>query len=298
MIITGTYSFYQDGRLVGQSENLVTSEGKRHIMRYLAGQVNAIGGAIVVGSGSTAATLADTRLTYEFDRTTINLVSPSFIDNKIIFKGTLDQRTIGTIYEVGLYSSSFGAYAAGAPSRAIAIFERDVETWNTVNFASGNQRLGAEALRLAPATSATVTNVLPSVNLDLSAYANSDQINVAFHNLNTNTATVRVRFRGLDPAAYYEYAIANPPAGYNVYSVTKSSLAKTGIVDFSAIDSIEVAAIAKSSGAAQVDFDGIRIESTTRTVDNVLVSRSVLGVPQAKTSVAPMDVEYALQVTI
>jgi len=255
-----------------------------------------LGGSIAVGTGARAAAVSDLRLTYEFDRATIYLSSLDSITKKIVFKGTLGEDVVGSIYEVGLYSTAFGSYATGSPSRTLATFERSSESWSSDSFASGNHRVGIEALRLAPAASGTLTSALPSLNLDLSGYSNSDEFTLAFF-ANANTSSVRVRFRGIDSAAYYEYTVT-PTTGYNVVSFAKSALIKTGVLDWTGIDSIEVAASANAAGAGQVDFDGIRIEANVPDADNVLVSRSVLATPIVKTNLAEMDIEYALEVII
>lgn len=266
-------------------------------MRFLSGQVRNMAGGIAIGSGAAAPAVSDSRLTYEFDRATIYLTSPDYINKRIIFKGTIGEQVVGSIYEVGLYSSTFGSTVAGNPSSSLASFERDVEEWSSNSFASGNHRLGFEALRLAPAASGTLGSSLPVI-LDLSNYANTDQITVAFHSLNANASSVRVRFRGVDNAAYYEFSVATPAAGYNVVSFNKSAATKVGIVDWSQIHSIEVSVSATATGAAQVDFDGIRIQSTYPDVDNVLISRSVLATPVTKTTYAEMDIEYTLEVIL
>jgi len=282
--------------MIAESPNLLTDAGKLHIMRFLAKQVNTIGGSIAVGTGARAAAVSDLRLTYEFDRATIYLSSLDSLTKRIVFKSTLGQDVVGSIYEVGLYSTPFGSYSAGSPSTILATFERGIEAWSTDSFASGNHRVGIEALRLSPVASATMSSVLPSVNLDLSSYANSDEITLAFFS-NANAATLRVRFRGIDPAAYYDYSVT-PTAGYNVVSFAKSALTKVGVVDWTSIDSLEVIGIASAAGAALIDLDGIRIEANTPDVDNVLVSRSVLATPIVKTGLAEMDIEYALEVLI
>lgn len=271
----------------------MTTEGKRQIMRYLAGQTRALGGSLALGSGTTPPTVDDTRLTYEFDRATIYLSSPDYINNQIIFKGTIQEGTLGSIYEVGLFSSPYETSGA----RSIASFEQGYESWSSDTYCAGNQRVGLYALRLAPASSGTLTSTLSSVGLDISDYLNSDILSLAFYNSNSNASSVRVRFRAADPAAYYEYVVSNPATGYNVATFARSAMTKVGSVDFASIDSIEVSVSAKAAGAAQVDFDGIRIEPVTMDPDNILISRALPATPVVKADYAAMDIEYALEVT-
>lgn len=268
-------------------------------MRYLVGQAGVIGGSVAVGTGEKAPTVADSRLTYEFDRATIYLTSPDYLNKRIIFKGTLDEGTVGTIHEVGLFSGEYGALNGGSPSKSLATFERDVESWSAgPQFASGNHRIGYEALRFAPAASSSVSSTL-EVPLDLSGYTNTDLISLAFHSLNTNTSSVTLRLRGADAAAYYEVVATGITPGYNVVSFEKRLFTKTGVIDFSGIQSIQVAVAAGAGGAAQVDMDGIRVETSGRLEEeNVLVSRTVLAAPIVKTDGSTMDVEYALEVAL
>jgi hypothetical protein len=237
-------------------------------------------------------------LTYEFDRATIYLTTPDYINRTIIFKGTIPEGTIGTIYEVGLYSSPYSSNNTGSSPRLLASFESGYEAWSNGTYVAGNQRVGNNALRLAPATNGTLTTVLPSVGLDLSGYANTDQFTLAFYNQNTNASSVKVRLRAPGGAAYYEYTVSNPVAGYNVVTFNKSAFSTTGVVDFANIDSLELSVSSKATGASQVDFDGFRVDSGVVSEDNVLISRSVLPTPVPKTGLREMDVEYALEVSL
>lgn len=292
------YRFYQNGQLLATCPNVVTDEGKRLIMRYLAGQAKAIGGSIGVGTGSAAVATSDSRLTHEFDRATIYLTSPDYLNKKIIYKGSINERTVGSIHEVGLFSAELPSVGGGSPSRALASFERDLEAWTGGTYASGNHRIGFEALRLAPAASGSVSSVLP-VSLDLAGYSNSDVFSVAVHNLNANTSSLSLRFRGTDDLTHYAFTTtAAVPVGYTVFNFAKSSFVKTGAVDWSLINSIQLTVNAGAGGAAQVDWDGIRVESTALDEDNVLVSHALLTTPISKTEGVAMDIEYALEVAI
>lgn len=265
-------------------------------MRYLAGQALSIGGSIAVGTGAVAPAVSDLRLTHEFDRATIYLVSPDYINKRIIFKGSIDERTVGSIYEVGLFSAPHGSIRGGSPSKALATFERTTESWSAGTFASGNHRIGHEALRLAPAAAATVTADLP-ISLDLSAYGNEDVFSLAFHSLDANTSNVTLRFKGTDPATRYEFSVPIV-TGYSVANFKKSALTKVGAVDWSLINSIELSVTAGAAAAAQVDFDGLRVEYSGLDEDNVLVSRTVLATPVSKVELSAMDIEYSLEVTL
>ncbi len=292
----GTYRFYQDGELIGKSKNLITDAGRRHIFRYLAGQEASLAGSIAIGAGTNEPAGTDTRLTYEFDRSTIYLVSPSYIDNKIIFKATLEREVIGKIYEVGTYSTSYASFSTGNPSRSLVSFDSQHESWSSGTFVSENARLGTQALRLSPAAAGTLAAALPDANLDLSGYANTDRIIIAFHCADINTSSVRLRFRMIDTASYFEASVTNPMQGYNVRSFLKSTFTKVGTPDWSDINSIEVSVSAKATGATSVDFDGIRVEAFRPDIENILISRSLLRTPVIKDTFEEMDIEYSIEV--
>ena len=66
MNLLGEYVFYEDNKEVYRSKNLITKFGKRYLTQYLAGQSNTNLKDIAVGIGSTAATVNDTQLGFEF----------------------------------------------------------------------------------------------------------------------------------------------------------------------------------------------------------------------------------------
>lgn len=290
----GTYRVYRSGLLVAEQNNLITDQGRRHILRYLAGQEPALAGAIAVGAGQVEPVGADLHLTYEFERSTIYLISPSYIDKRIIFKSTLSRQTVGTIYELGLYSNSFNSFNTGS----FVSFDSITEGWSDGTFESGNQRIGRDALRLTASTSGSKTSSLISSGLDLSSYANNDKLILAFYCLDGNTSSIRIRFKGSDSSSYLEMSVVNPVQGYNVRSITKSSLTKIGNIDFAKITSVEVSVNAKATGPAAVDFDGMRIESYSQDIENILISRATLLNPVVKSDTEEMDIEYSLDVSL
>lgn len=277
---------------------MITTKGKNVILRYLGGQTSSIGGSLAAGAGSTAAVVGDTRLTFEIERATVDVTSIDFINQRVIFKGTFPQTSVGTIYEIGLYTSETSSSTL-LDSRRILSFQNGLEAWTTGTFGAFSSRAGADSLRLSPAASATVTSVLDPIILDLSTYSTIDQFNLAI-NASSNTASIRIRFRGVDSTSYYEFTTTSIAIGYNTINFTKGNTTKTGTnVDWSDIRSVEISATATAGGVANVDFDAMRIEDVDNpSMENILVARKVLDTPQVKTSTAPMDIEFALDFII
>lgn len=272
---------------------MITTNGKNIIQRYMARQVPMIGGSLSVGIGATAATLTDAVLNYEVVRIPVDLTSFDPANQRILFKGTLPAEIAGTFYEVGLFS---GIYDTSLTTNMLT-FDPTIETWTNSSTTTSNSRIGTNSLRVTATASATTSAVISTVSYDISNFLDSDVLKIAF-NADANTATVKVRLR-YDASSYYEYSIT-PSTGYNIVSFLRSAMTKTGTtVTWSNIASVEVQVIAKASGTTNVDFDGLRIENiNVPVVDNLLVARTVLGSPQTKTAVYPMDIEYALDINI
>lgn len=292
----GVYTFRKNGEVVAISENIITSEGALAIMRYLAKYSTSIAQSISIGLGTAAASVSDTKLQFEFDRMPITLTTGDMIAKKIIYKATVPQSTVGTIYEAGAWSQQDPS-SMYVP-RLIFAFDSMSENWNAGTFTADPTRIGGDSLRLAPTSSTTQTSLMDNIGIDLSGYSNNDQFSLAFNVGNSNAASVKLRLK-TDSANYYEYTISSPTSGYKIVNFVKSDFVATGVPSWDNITSSEVSVTATSGGAAQVDFDGLRIDDQSASdPDYVLVSRTVLASPYQKTADAPLEIEYALDVTI
>lgn len=292
----GTYRYYQGGHLIGQSENLVTNDGKRIVMEYLSNYRAGIASAIAVGAFNTAATVTDKELAFEWARAPIISVSPDYTNTLIIFKARFDPAQTGVIYEAGLLSPNdvVGDYV----SRMILGFDSAVDVYTAGAFNTATARVGLDSLRLSPTASTTVTAQNLDVQLDLSGYSNADEFKLAYNVGNAFTSSVQVRFY-TDASNYYTYTISTPTAGYKVQKFYKTDLVATGTPSFSSITYVGVLATATAGGTAVVDFDGLRIDDKdTFTDSNILVSRSVPAAPVTMVANLPMDIEYTLDVTV
>lgn len=277
---------------------MITTDGKRHIKRFIGGSVPTIGGTIAYGLGNKATTVNDAYLQFEFGRAPITLVSYDVLGDVAVFKATVPENVSGTIYEVALYSQNENQLADGFGSRLITTFDQDTEVWSSGTWQSTNSRIGGDSLRLAPAVSATVTTELTSIILDFMGNSGADKFLFAYHNLNTNTASIQVRFVN-DSANYYTYTISNPGVGYQVAEIPKGSFTAVGTPWWNEIMAIQVIVTAKATGAAQVDLDGIRLEDVdTINPDYVLVAREVLAVPYSKLDNQTDEIEFRLAVNI
>jgi hypothetical protein len=297
MTIQGVYRFYQNGELVGESKNVLTTEGKRLILRVLAEQASSLGQAIGVGVGATAAVIGDKRLQWEVDRSAVAIRSADFDNSRVIMKTTLPQNAVYKIYEVGLWSQFVNSINSETAARTISTFETDIENWTNVTVDSTQARTSKDSLRIDAAISSTKIASADTL-MDLSGYSGADQFNIAFYKANNNINTLALAFDSASGTFRRTLTVSALPVGYNVLTMNKGDFTSTGTPSWSAITKINVE-VAAGATAGFLIMDGIRIEDADSVnPEYALISRSVLSSPLTKTDTAPMDIEYALEFNI
>jgi len=288
----GKYTFKQRGRVIGESENLITAEGRRVIVDYMAGYTQRIAGAILLGIGTTAADLGDRSLEFEVSRVPVDLVSADYGNNAVVFKGQVPAEEAFTVYETGIQT----LYLPGQEfsSQTLLGFDPDADLWSEGDFVTTNSRTGG-ALQLTAAASGSITSSLTGLFFDLSGYSEVDQFVLAYRANNANVASAKIRFN-TDSSNYYTWTISSPANGvYTIATVNKGTLTATGSPSWSEITSIDVEMISTSGGSGSINFDALRIEDRDSiNEENVLVSRSVLDTPVNKLIDIPLDVEYTI----
>lgn len=278
---------------------MITDNGKTFIKRFLAGQSGTLVGAISVGIGSIPEGAADERMQFEVARVPVIVTDYDFVNDELIFKGTLDETVEGVIHEVGLWTAEVNAAAGNQESRLITTFDSETEDWDVETFATENTRIGVDSLSHTPVASAVSASVLTGITLDLGDFSSLDSFILAYYvGGGGNVASVNVRFR-TDSANYYEFTINAPTPGYKFTTLSKGSAAVVGNPDWYDINEIEIRTTATAGGAAAVQYDGLRIEDTdTIAPEYGLVARHVLASPILKEEGIVRDVEYALPVSI
>jgi ribosomal protein S16 len=103
--MNGKYRIYDNGELIAEIPNVITTDGKKIITRFLAKNNNAWAGAMCVGSGRTSPVVGDKTLNFEYARFPV-YYSYGFFDTtyKIIFKAMMPENFAGAIEEIGMYS--------------------------------------------------------------------------------------------------------------------------------------------------------------------------------------------------
>ena len=302
MNVSGEYIFYEDGKEVGRNKNLITKFGKRYLTQYLAGQSNTNLKDVAIGIGSTAASVNDTQLGFEFYRSPVTMSSIDIQTNSttgissygVVHKTTIPVDVVGVISEIGVFptvSLSSTDYA----SNSISTFE-DNQSWADSNGAfpsvltTPTPKIGSYYLSMNAPSSGT-KQYFNNFNIDISGYSALDSLTIAY---------VFVRMYDSNNS-YYEIRYAGDVAttGDKIKSLTLNNLYSSGYgsgaPDQTSIVKIGVGVKAKSSGATAVLFDGLRIndEDAFRT-DYGLISRSVLSTPIVKTLGKQMVIEYRI----
>lgn len=312
----GTYVFKQSGEIVAVCPNLLTTKGRQQIQRFMAGRTGRLASSIGLGHGSKTPTLQDTDLVLESIRLDIGVSSPDYLNKTIIFKGTIPQTVIGTYYEIGLWSLPGGAASVLQP---LLSFRDALEDWSAGTHQPDNARLSNETLLVSAATNTTTTVINNNFSVDFSQYLVKDTLSLSWYCPDENTSFVRMRLRGENTANYFEIIQNAPKRGYNVLAFNVSQLTKTGIIDLASIRSVELAVKANLTDVAtgqtggtnsstgevyasplgytgtRIYFDGFAYQPVNNE-DDVLISRALVPAT-TKTSVAPMDVEYYLELS-
>ena len=310
--IFGEYVFYEDGKEIHRSKNILTKFGKRYITQYLAGKNSSPDKDIAIGIGSSSATVNDTQLDFEFYRSAVNLSSVDIQTSPltgvstygVVYKTTIPVDVSGIINEMGLFpSTTFGTtdYA----SRSISSFE-DSKLWIDSVGASpslvmtSSPKIGAYYLSIDAASSQS-KNYFYDFSLDISGYSANDSMTLAYYQSDLNLDYIY--FRAYDSNNnYYEMRYpAENAIGYKVKSLKLNNLYSSGFTsgtpDQNSIVKISIGVKAKSSGATNVLLDGLRIndEDSFRS-DYGMISRSVLspGNLITKSLGKQMDIEYRI----
>ena len=306
----GEYKFYEDDKEIYRSKNLLTKFGKRYLTQYLAGQSNTNLKDIALGVGSTAATVNDTQLGFEFYKSPVSMSSIDIQTSSttgvstygVVYKTTVPVDIAGIINEVGLFpavSLSSTDYA----SNSISTFE-DNQSWtdSTGAYASTTTnpfpKIGTSYLSIG-AASLQSKEYFNNFNIDISGYSALDSLTLAYYQSDTNLDYVFVRMYDSSNRYYEIRYTGDLSTGYKVKSLTLNNLYSSGFgsgtPDQTAIVKISCGVKAKSSGATTALFDGMRIndEDSFRT-DYGLISRSVLANPITKSLGKQMVIEYRI----
>lgn len=288
----GTYRFIQEGRLLAEQPNIITTAGKKALLEFVAGYSKSLVGSLVVGVGTTAAAIGDTKLNFEVSRQPVTNSGVDYANNAVIFRAQLLPTDEVSIYEVGAHT--MGLASSGSTSQLLLGFNAESDAWSAGTWVSTNSRLGS-ALQITAGASSTTTSSLAGLGMDLSSYSALDQFVFAVRANNAFVSTVQFRFL-TSAGNYFQYATGALSSGtYAILNANKGALTVVGTPDWASITEVQVLVTATAGGTASVDIDGLRIEDVDASrEESALISRAVLGSPIVKTVGLPLDIEYAI----
>jgi len=315
--VRGFYRFSSDGDILAESENVITTDGKLVIARFLASMVDSYAGAIAVGVSDSAATASDSRLTYEVARTPIitrGVSGPSVDDIfQVSFKGSLPSVMEGYISESAIISQVFNSSSGVYGDRLISKFLSG-DGWGVVSSSAMSLtyealgyggtanaiRVGGEGMRVystSNGSSIEVSNT--NVFGDFSGYSAGDRFGVVYSVANpSSNVTIEIRLYS-DAGSYFTASkpVANATGAsytYNYLEIEKGSFAKVGDPLWGNI--MKVSIIISTPSQADVILDAISMfDSDYINPNYAMISKSVLATPVLKTAGKSMDVEYFLE---
>ena len=290
----GTYVFKENGKEVGRSSNLITTSGRSILMQYLCNIKSNWASDLAIGAINTAPTSSDTQLNFETGRYPVSL--KTFISasggnpDLIVVRSTIPENVYANIYEVGVYPVPSDSTSVDKNNEVIENFS-DIASWSvtgsrTINeFAPGissSPRLGQYSVRLAQSSSISKSNA----NINLNGYTAIDNLQLlAYNTVAGNVTIVLTDISGVTETIVFT---VTTNTGYSVLSHNFSS----AISNFSYIQSISITTDANCA----LTIDAIKVAlGSTISVDDALISKSVLGSPIVKNYNVPLDIEYYIE---
>lgn len=300
----GRYIFKQNGQVIAESKNIITTLGQKEILKYLARQQPSYGDTIVLGIGATTPIVADKYL----DFTTFAVpVRGYFYDDtsgEIVYQAIVPAGVITKIYEAGLATNyptvlTTSTDTISNASDLIANFDVN-EEWaltSGVAFYTDSSlttlRSGNTSLRYTLTnTTKTSTLLLPDI---FELYDDSDVLKIAL-NIASNLPTgITIKFYdNANSSNFYQWTLSGLSLGYNIKEVEIGSLTQpVSALSLSDINTIEISVA--STAATVIDFDAMRVDHVSDSFGYALISRSVLSTPSTISLEAPIDIEYRLE---
>ena len=302
MNLTGTYRVTSSGFLIGEYQNMITTNGLLAINQYLAGLIPSWAGSIAVGSLVINNTdPSTTELDYELKRYPVTLKSYRTVSSsvhQIALKVTIDPESTFKIYELGVFPAVIN----------------DATNTNHYPFSDFSEKLsGSSAWYISgiPATTSSVaragvssiTITTPStassvVNINTTNYTEVDSLKILFYPNNAISSGSFTVTLGDDSLVtnYWTASGSFLSAASGVY--TSASL---GFVSkpSSFSNSVSSASI-NYAGTGSILLDYIKwVTGDIKTTDFKLVSRTTSSATPlfTKTYGQPMEIEYYVEVT-
>jgi hypothetical protein len=288
----GTFRVFEDGNLVAQFDNTLTTFGRSEILKIITGHAPGIS-TLIVGGESTGATQNDKTLNLPIAAERVVFSTPVGI-SKIVYKARLNE-TVGCIIHEMAASNSSDARATKlvniVPDPALALYDA------TTVFVAGE---GADPkVRVSPTaveldvTSANDDYYTYNLPVSLAGALDSDTIALSGYNSGAGTAAFTIRFTDATGKTATKTAVNIAATTYTVSSFAISSMTFDSGFDRGNIVKTEI--IRTDAVAILSRIDGLVLRSET--AGGKIISRAVTGTGIAKKRGSKMDIEYEIPVT-
>ena len=296
-MIKGKYRVYENGSLIGEYNNIITTQGFNIIRNYLAGNTDAWAGAISLGAlNLSSPSLSD--ISMEFELARYNIDASGVRGNNILLSAEVDSNFSGQIYEVGIYPTLRNEMSGGFDDRVIVTFNENWVDSAGVSLPS-NKFEGAEENPLA-------RSGVRSMIFD--GYSDLDSISILYKTavLGANK-TIRLTFYDNQlPTAgtkYYDFQFDGTTTGYKKISQLLGYFTETNNFNGD-VSRVELSSL--SGDYATIHIDSIKFDDSDETnADFALVSRALIGQVGGTASTdyfekrdgSTMTIEYEMELT-
>lgn len=313
-MIKGTYTFYQDGKEIYKSKNIITKFGSRFFTNLIAGNIPnykldmAFG---IANSTEYPVSVDNTRLGFEFYRVPVTFGSTDIQTSggvttySVVYKTTIPQDVVAKINEVGIYPSTRTSINA-FDSKFIADFSEYL-SWtdsNSVNpnLDTTNYRIGGNLLNFTTTAGTSMEYKSSITPLDISGYSVNDDISIAIYKNDSNLSSLKIRLYS-DSTKYFEKVLTSTdygagtgykiPTAFTLGNLYSSGTNSATSPDKTSINQIGIIVTASGGGTTTVGMDGLRINDED-TFDPTfgLLSRSTFTSTLNKVAGRPVEVEY------
>jgi hypothetical protein len=310
--LKGTYTFIQNGQVIGKSENLVTEVGQRVILNYLADKTNSYADAISLGISSTTPLVTDKFLGFETFQIPINSRIVDFTQDpkQIIFRSSITPGFIGKIYECGLvsnpdyvFSNSFENVLSNP--NVLLNFDENAENWDLETGASfyldtlqDYTRAGNYTIELDHSSEDTITLSFDSGQILKSAF-NQDIIKLGMYIKDSVPSNITIAFQnnGSDDVVWTISGTSLAADQYNIVEIPIGNLTNVNTNSINLINGVVITST-DTSNLSTVYLDILRIDQYSDISQQILISKSVLDTPITVSGNLSLDVEYRLEIDL
>ena len=300
----GTYVFKQNGIEIGRSDNLITTNGRKSILQYMAGVKQDWASDIAIGAINTTPSASDIQLNFETAR--VPVIMKTFqtaygnSPDLIIVRGMLPSNMYANIYEIGIYPTKRISATSVKSNRLIEDFT-SLDNWDATSGsatytpfspqAPQSPRIGNYSVQL------DVNTVYEnnSLSIDMSNYSSTDQLQILAYN--TVAGSLDVVFTDIYGYTSTVSYTLTTNTGYEILSNYFSSTTNGAEVPIQNLNTVKSISISTSTGGV-ITIDALKVSVAAElTNQEYLVSKSVLTTPIAKIYNTPLDIEYYIQLS-